>query len=318
MPKFSIIMPVYNAQSYLEMSITSILKQTYTDYELIIVDDGSTDQSATVINKFSTYHNIKYYKCDHQGVSATRNYGIKVSTGTYFLFVDADDTIDSDMLMALNKTIIKYKDVDLIKYSYTNITDNHKEVIHQMASDVLNGEEAFKLLVNYRRPFDLICIYLYNKFFWQTHDFKFATGHYHEDFGLIPYMILMSNRLVMMDYSGYNYIQSPESITRTNDLNKTITKAYDYLFHFDHLYHLINESTLSFETKKLANSYLANALIGKAASLKGDVLDQYIDELNRRHVKKLLNDKTIKAKLKKMLININFKFYLQLIGGHHD
>ena len=123
MVKFSIIVPVYNVEKYLEDCLDSILKQTYDDFEVIVVNDGSTDNSQKVIDNYAKRDNrIKAFKKKNGGVSDARNYGISKAKGEYFIFVDSDDTINDKLLEKLDKEIKKYDEIDLIKYQL-QITD---------------------------------------------------------------------------------------------------------------------------------------------------------------------------------------------------
>lgn len=95
--KISIIVPIYNCEKYLEQCIGSLVKQTYSDIEIILVNDGSTDSSLSICKKYSeTDDRIQVINKKNGGVSSARNVGIKVSTGEYVIFVDADDWLSLD------------------------------------------------------------------------------------------------------------------------------------------------------------------------------------------------------------------------------
>lgn len=118
MTEFSIIVPVYQAHQYLERLITSILAQSYDKYELLLVDDGSSDGSEKICDKFSTkYKQIKTIHKENGGVSSARNCGIENAKGNYIIFLDADDYIDHDFLVDASKTIEKYQ-ADIFVYGY--------------------------------------------------------------------------------------------------------------------------------------------------------------------------------------------------------
>lgn len=102
MPEVSIIVPIYNVENYLVKCIESILNQTYTDYELILVNDGSKDKCAEIIEKYaSEYENIISIHQKNKGVSAARNAGLKLAQGTYISFIDPDDYVDKEFLKKL-------------------------------------------------------------------------------------------------------------------------------------------------------------------------------------------------------------------------
>lgn len=118
----SIIVPVYNGEKHIEKCINSILNQTYTNLELIVVNDGSKDNTEKKIKSFND-HRIKYYYIDNSGVSVARNFGIEQATGEYITFVDSDDYLDLDMYSILVK-ILKDSSSDLVSCSYEKIYSN--------------------------------------------------------------------------------------------------------------------------------------------------------------------------------------------------
>lgn len=114
--KISIIVPVYQAEQFLSECLLSLLKQNITDYEIICIDDGSTDNSAKIIGEFQQNHtNLRYFYQENQGVSSARNKGIELAKGKYIMFVDADDTIKINCLKYLYHTAEK-KNCDLLVF----------------------------------------------------------------------------------------------------------------------------------------------------------------------------------------------------------
>ena len=102
MPKVSVVVPVYNAEKYIDRCIDSILSQTFEDFELILVDDGSPDKSGKICDNYAAKDNrVKVIHKQNGGVSTARNVGIENSTGEYIMFVDSDDYIDNQMLEVL-------------------------------------------------------------------------------------------------------------------------------------------------------------------------------------------------------------------------
>ena len=97
----SVIIPVYNSEIYLEKCITSLLKQTYKNFELILIDDGSTDSSYEICKKYSLDSRIHIYRKENGGVSSARNMGLNCAKGKYIFFVDSDDWVDEDYIELL-------------------------------------------------------------------------------------------------------------------------------------------------------------------------------------------------------------------------
>lgn len=126
----SVIVPVYQAEKYLEKCINSILNQTYEDLELILVDDGSTDQSLGIIRQFQKKDKrIRYFHQQNSGVSAARNKGLEMSKGTQILFVDADDTIDVEMLTFMMDKMVRYEaEIVFCGFDYIYNDENVTEI----------------------------------------------------------------------------------------------------------------------------------------------------------------------------------------------
>ncbi len=115
-PEFSVIVPVYNSESYFRRCLDSILAQTFNDYELIIVDDGSSDSSGEIADEYAEKNSrISVIHQQNQGLSAARNTGLEAASGRYVCFADSDDTVTPDLLSVL----LKYtdKDYDIISYN---------------------------------------------------------------------------------------------------------------------------------------------------------------------------------------------------------
>ena len=128
MPKISIIMPVYNKQNYLERSLDSVLNQSFSDFELIVIDDGSTDSSMTILEKYRSMDpRIKLIHSENHGVSHARNIGLDHITGKYITFVDADDELKQEYLTSLYKN---YKDsgADIVINGITKVTKDGRNL----------------------------------------------------------------------------------------------------------------------------------------------------------------------------------------------
>lgn len=127
--KISIIIPIFNSEKYLKECINSVLQQDYTDFEIILINDGSSDNSATICEEYvKKYKNIKLYSQKNQGVSAARNYGLNKAKGKYIFFLDSDDTMCSDMLSSVDMYLNDNTDLLIGNIVHWN-TEQHKEYI---------------------------------------------------------------------------------------------------------------------------------------------------------------------------------------------
>ena len=128
MPQISVIVPVYNVEQYLERCVKSILAQSFTDFELLLVNDASTDHSLEVAQKFQFDHRVKVLDKSHGGLGDTRNYGVGRSSGKYLLFVDSDDWVEEDMLRDLYALAEAFR-ADMVLFNF--VRENLKSMEHR-------------------------------------------------------------------------------------------------------------------------------------------------------------------------------------------
>ena len=298
--KFSIIVPIYNVEKYLKKCLESLVNQTYKPYEIILVNDGTKDNSQLIIDEYIKKYPdmIKGYIKENGGLSDARNYGIERASGDYLVFVDSDDYIKLDLLETLQNEIV---DEDVIGYNLIIVDNNYKEIeeIDKPTFNVTSGEEALANLIEGKNYFETAWTYAYNLDFWKKNKFKYFKNLYHEDFGLTPNILLKAKKVKTLDYAGYYYFQNDNGIIRSGNMEKTLKKAYDMLHLFD--FH-INESVKLIKNEKyksLFESYLANAVINKINELEGKEKKKYIGELKKRKVVDLLLADNLFRKLKK-------------------
>jgi len=124
MSKVSVVVPVYNAQEYLRRCVDSILNQTYTDLEIILVDDGSTDQSAEICKEYAVKDSrVRYLFQENAGPDYARKKGVQVSTGEYLTFADADDYVDADMIGRLHQELVE-RNCDMVCSQAKRVDDS--------------------------------------------------------------------------------------------------------------------------------------------------------------------------------------------------
>lgn len=316
MSKISIIIPVYNTGKHIKKCLDSIITQTaIIDREIIIINDGSTDNSEDLIKQYIQKHeqsaNIKYYSKENEGVAKTRNYGIEKSASDYIMFLDSDDYIEPNTLEILQKHIDD--GIDLIKFKLQRVDENNNiiEKVNGPVFDKISGQEAFNKLYGEDVLLDSPCVYAIKKELFTKNNFKFQ-GTYHEDFGLIPFIILVAKTVVSLPEYFYNYVQAPDSITRTENYSKTIQKMEDVLFHYDNMLEIVEQLKLEKITKENVKIYYTNAIVLKLKELKPENQDQYIKQIRKRKMYKNIKARNLKQLIKKILLKYNIKLYLKL------
>lgn len=296
--KYSIIIPVYNVEGYLDKCLKSILNQTYSNYEVIIVNDGSPDNSDNIIKSYEKKDKrFKGYKKVNGGLSDARNYGLKYATGDYLIFIDADDYIENNYLEKVNDVLERNKDIDVLKFKI-KLVDEGENLIRMENGLNKEGVTSFEELVKleFLEP---AWSYVYKLSFWKENNFTYLKGMIHEDFGLTPEILMKANKIYYLNSYLYNYVQRNGSIMSSNNKEKLHKKAYDMLYQYDRLIKInYNKDT------KVYKSFLANALISKTYTLDKEEQKKYKEELRKRKVIDNLIDDTLKRKIKKIIYKI--------------
>ncbi|MBR2704789.1 MAG: glycosyltransferase [Clostridia bacterium] len=313
MKLISVIVPVFNAEKEIEKCLKSILNQTYKDIEVIVINDGSTDNSLDVIKRtIGEDSRAKLIDIENRGVSAARNLGIKEATGEYFCFVDADDYIDETLI----EQLVPYteKDLDIVKYKAVSVDKegNQLEFFKGEVFEEKNGMEAFNLLYADDVMLQVPWLYLYKKQYIIDNDFSYPEGRVHEDFARTILMILKANKMCSTNICGYYYVQTDISITRGNDDERTFQKSMDIIYHYDYITKEIEKYNLDEDTKINVKSYLANNVILEAGNLSGENQKKYIKALKTRKVFENIPIKNIKQLIKRILLKIDVNLYLKL------
>lgn len=314
MKKISVIIPVYNTEKYLKRCFNSVIEQNYPNLELVIINDGSKDNSESIIEEYKTKYQdlISYYKKENTGVADTRNFGVEKATGDYIMFLDSDDYIDKALFENLEDYI--KNDVELIKFKLQRVDNFGKtlEIVPGAIFETKTGEEGFNELYFTDVLVDSPCVYLIKKDIFARNKFKFAVGTEHEDFGLVPFIIVLAKTMASINFYGYYYVQSDNSITRNENYKKTIKKAYDALRHYDNAIKLTNELKLNKRTKQNLKIYYTNAIILKTKELHETEQEEFIKEIKKRKMLKNIKIRNIKQLIKKIILCINIKWYLQM------
>lgn len=305
MPKFSIIIPVYNVEKYIKKCLDSVFNQTYKDYEVIVVNDESMDKSIEIAKKYK----INLINQKNMGLSEARNNGIKQAKGEYLIFLDSDDYIEKDLLKEINKSLVN--NPDIVRYQVKDITELGEKENKEIGFNEKNGQEAFELISKYHYV-EPAWLYAVKRNYYLENNFKFKKGTYHEDFGLIPLMIIKSKKVNSIEYCGYCYVKRNNSIMNNNSYEKTLKKVEDTLKHYDYLMEEI-EKIKNIDSSYF-KSFISNSVILKILELKKEDYKKYLKILKEKRVFDNLLDNSLSRKIKKNLIKISPKFYYTLFG----
>lgn len=210
----SIIIPVFNSAKFLDKCITSVIEQTYKNIEIILVDDGSTDNSLNICNSYAKRDNrIKVISQQNKGVSAARNAGLSYATGEYIGFVDSDDYISNDMYEKMITSGHKYN-ADIIECGCYIIDENENiQSVINLKDDVSSDQHNY--IKNYFMKVNTTN-YNVNKIFKNTilEGFKYPNLKYSEDFYLNVYALLKCTTKVTISEICYFYLKHSNSASQ--------------------------------------------------------------------------------------------------------
>lgn len=216
-PIISVIIPIYNVAEYLDKCIKSVLSQTYIDFELLLIDDGSTDESADICkNACEQDDRIRYFYKENGGLSDARNFGLKHIRGEYVSFIDSDDWVESTYLEYLFNAI-KINDSDMSTCIYMLRQDGKAIPWKTLPSEprVLSGREALISLLSA----DAINVSSNGKLLRSSlfEDICFPCGKHFEDVGTTYKLIQKSKTVAVGGAPLYNYFMRSNSITHSSN-----------------------------------------------------------------------------------------------------
>lgn len=318
MMKFSIVVPVYNTEKYIERCLNSILDQTYNNYEIIVVDDGSKDNSLGIIKEIAAKNdNIKLFSKKNSGVSDTRNFGVSKCQGDYLCFVDSDDYIEKNYLEKIKDIILHNNHPDLIKINYDMFDEKNNVSYNVNAPSFSNliGMAAFKIFVSNSVAIDIPWVFVYSINYWRNHNYEFFIGTYHEDFRLMPVVLVNSNTVCAESSILYHYmVQRKGSIMTDQSNDFLLKKTDDVILHYQYLKDEIgNSDKFTLEDKRMFLHYAENNVIAKVCTLDNIYYKQYKNKLKKMNIYNLKNCYNLKNFIKKIILNINTKFYYKYI-----
>lgn len=244
--KISIIVPIYNVEKYLARCIESLINQTYTNIEIILVDDGSYDNSPFICDKYAYVDSrITVLHKENGGLSDARNSGLEVARGEYLTFIDSDDYVKEDYILNM-QGIAKRYNADLVQCAFElGTNDTFKQQNREFQIIEYTKDDKFKN--SYVKITAWAKLYK-RKLFDKT---RFPKGHYYEDDAIAHILLYNANKLVIYTEPMYYYYQSPESIMRKQGGFNFYIDDFLYVYHqkFD-FFKSLNEINLLKHTQK--------------------------------------------------------------------
>lgn len=277
----SIIVPVYNAEQYISRCISCILDQTYRNIELILVDDGSSDKSAQIIDEESGKDKriVVIHKING-GASDARNMGLSMCRGSYICFVDADDIIDPEYVMTM-LSIAKEYDCDIVQCDYKKV--NSRDIIFTRGDNKISVVSSTDMLNRIYSESNVDTIVLWNKLFKKSviADIRFPVGIMFEDEVFCPRVIYNASRIAITNSTLYYYYHNNNSVMNMEYSKKKLDIFTALKLRMDFyckcgLKDLYDKDLYKYMNKLLQNIYLVKkSQIADKSSIKRRLIGDY-------------------------------------------
>lgn len=230
---FSVIVPVYNVERFLSKCLDSVLAQDYDDYEIVAVDDGSTDSSGRMLEEYKKRSSrVKVIHQENKGLGGARNTAIEAAVGDYLLFVDSDDYIAPRTLSTLARWL-EEKKLDILAFDWTKVDEKGTHIQRVTRNEYPNPYTPLS-----RREFLLLeptgCTKVYRRTLFMDHGIRFPERLWYEDLATVFRLAPFAEGIGYLKESFYHYVQQFGSITHSTDAKRImeITTAFDMDLNF--------------------------------------------------------------------------------------
>lgn len=308
MTKISVIIPVYNTEKYLEKCLDSIVRQTYKNIEILIVDDGSKDNSYKIYEKYNDKDDrVHIITKINGGLSDARNCGIEKATGEYICFVDSDDYVELNYIEKMYNAIEK-EHADICCCGKIVEKGNKKSLINCKTEFVVNSFEALKLYLQKSEIDNSAVDKLYRKELFDK--IKFPVGRYFEDIGTVYKLFFVANKIVHINNPLYHYVMRSGSICHEAYSEKQLDMLHmtrEASSNISKLYPELNEYATSYYALSVVTTIMQiYRYMGKEElySKYKYIIDEYVNNYNLYITNRYI------PKIKKiMMFFIRYRFY---------
>lgn len=306
MIKLSVIVPVYNVEDYIEECIESIVKQSIDSMEIIVVDDGSTDNSISIVEKFDD-NRIKIIRKENGGLSSARNAGIREARGKYIYFIDSDDYLAYETALEDMYNIGVEDDADIVVGNAIKYYSEEMQYIFRRDKElfVRTCMDSSDFLIKFRKSYSMhvaVWLNMYKKDILDKFKISFKEGFYHEDEDFTPRIFLKAKNISIYPVNFYIYRVRDNSIVRSKNIknaNDIIKICLDLQEEFDNLD--------NFELKKIMCEYNVELLMRTSYEYRLNKIDKKVKRIT---IKGSYNKK---LKLHSTLYYINNNLYYKFL-----
>lgn len=319
----SIVVPVYNVEKYLHQCIDSILEQDYEQIEIVLVDDGSTDNSGTICDEYAKkYSNIKVIHKTNAGLGMARNTGLEHVTGKYVTFLDSDDYIEKNLVSTLY-TALKKNNVDVCKSGFVRVSDE-KEKFGEVkyAEQLFIGDatrfEFMPRLIgsqpNIKDSIEMcVCAVMYNTEIIKKHNIKFPSEREYISEDLVFNIDYMqyAEGVCTISYVGYNYRLNPKSLTKKYRPDRFEACCFFYKEMYKKLRTLGYDDSISWRLQRMFFVYMTMCISQEKKKISNFTMLKSI-----RNIKKMCNDECVRDILREYpvkMLGIKQKVFVYMV-----
>lgn len=308
----SIIIPIFNAEKYIERCLDSVQQQTYKNYECLLIDDGSTDRSAEICKKLAEQDTrFKYYYKENSGVSSTRNYGLGKATGQYITFIDSDDFVEPNMLQLFVSGLTE-NDADMVQVGFTHSMEKIGIVEMSNVNILLKEEIMGTYFSSKEKMYPCVC----GGFFVRDKISKLCFNEnlkYGEDFLFLANYLYQCNKVVVIDSPTYHYVLNESSATQSKNKN-TLKKVKDTIESLEHAYELCDEKEQYYILQERVFKGLLSWIFYQSANRKitqrSNEINIYLSKKITEYENSIQSNPYIKKKYKKCVRTGIFSIYV--------
>ena len=307
-PLLTVVIPVYNVEKYLKRCLESILSQEWKCYDILLIDDGSSDNSPQICDDYvKEYDFISVIHKENSGLSEARNTGILHAKGEYVYFPDSDDWIEPQTFVELAEEL-ESREFDIISFNREFVKSEEEIILSEPKTDqVYKGKEAFVKMLKHSYITGFANDKIYKKSLFIENNILFPKGKYYEDLGTNYKLFLLANRVYATNQKYYHYlIDNPDSITQSWNEKKfrDMFEFYKEVFYSDFVRSQINQDEI-----QVLKLYYVNGLTHILASLYKSKLDKKYSELTNEVKLELLKNRVFISQMKDQPNKLKYILY---------
>lgn len=264
--KISIIIPIYNVESDLPRCVESVLSQSYSNIEAILVDDGSTDDCSSMCDSYKIMDaRVRVIHKSNGGLSSARNAGLRLASGEWIMYVDSDDYILEDSCERLLTTAERFN-CDIVSADAIRVFDDEQEPMEH--SSLVSGKcypsrEYILQAINNDEWYAPAWLNLYKRTFLVKNELYFSEGLLHEDMEMQPRVFLAAKSIAYCAYPFYRYVNRVTSIMNASKLDERASALEQIYSGWKARFETVNDAALS----KVLNGYLAKCYLHSCCDL---------------------------------------------------